>query len=49
MPSDQAYWLIAVPDHAGDQETLVRTVSDLVGPGNQVGGWQVPELKVGAS
>jgi hypothetical protein len=47
MPSDLAYWLIAVPDRNNDPDQLVQTVSDLLGPGVQVGGWQVPELKVG--
>jgi V-type H+-transporting ATPase subunit C len=46
MPSDLSYWLISAPLKDGDPNVMLEEVQKEL-PGVVVGGWQIPELKVG--
>ena len=47
MPSDLAYWLISAPLKDGDPKVMLDEVERSLGAGSVVGGWEIPELKVG--
>jgi hypothetical protein len=46
MPSDLSYWLISAPLKDGDPSVMLEEVQRAL-PGVPVGGWEIPELKVG--
>lgn len=46
MPSDLSYWLISVPLHDGDPATVLTDVRKATSNTVEVGGWDMPDLKV---
>lgn len=47
MPSDLSFWLISVPQHDGDPASVLTDVRKATGNAVPVGGWEMPDLKVG--
>jgi len=46
MPSDAAYWLVSAPLKRGDQDDLFRSIKTVVTDNTQIGGLELPSLKV---
>jgi hypothetical protein len=49
MPSDAAYWLVSAPLKRGDQDDLFRSIKTVVTDNTQIGGLELPSLKVSSS
>ena len=49
MPSDLSYWLISAPLKDGDPNVMLNEVKSALGSDSVVGGFEIPELKVGQS
>jgi V-type H+-transporting ATPase subunit C len=49
MPSDAAYWLVSAPLKHGDQDDLFKSIKTVVTDTTQIGGLELPSLKVSPS
>ena len=47
MPSDLSYWVISAPLKDGDPDIMLDEVRSALGGSTMVGGFEIPELKVG--
>jgi len=48
MPSDLSFWLISIPLHDGDPASVLNDVRKATENKVPVGGWEMPDLKVGS-
>ena len=48
MPSDLSYWLVSAPLKDGDPDVILEDIRKELGGGIEVGGFEIPELKVSA-